>query len=237
MYHGRKRRILLIEPDVVLANLLAQDFGQAGYEVVREASGRAGLESALGVNVDLVLIDIPLPGIDGFVSVREIVRRKPQVPVVILTALNKREDVLYGFASGAADYVTKPFDLDVLRARIEASLRRASRLTVCSPSQNDGILEAGNLSLDRKNHLLRTPAGEIRLNPKENDLLSLLLSQPGHLFPRSAILEAVWHESRVSSSRSLDVHVRRVRAKLETLGARVRIETVRGVGHRVVIST
>jgi DNA-binding response OmpR family regulator len=165
---------------------------------------------------------------------REIIRRKPALPIIMLTARSERETVLEGFGLGADDYITKPFDLDVLLARIAARLRRTpSGFAVPSAVPDGGSLSTGDLILDRDAHVARTPSGEVPLNPKEYDLLELLLSRPGHLFPREEIVERVWRQRYMPASRSLDVHVRRLRVKLEGINSRVELQTVRGVGYRL----
>jgi DNA-binding response OmpR family regulator len=233
-----KKCILLVEDDPTISDLVAYNLRRAGYDVVQEHNGRAGLQTALARSVDLVLMDLMLPGLDGMAASREIVRRKPALPIIMLTARSERETILEGFELGADDYITKPFDLDVLLARIRARLRRApagiavgARVTRDEPS--GGSLTTGDLTLDRDAHTARGPQGEIALNPKEYDLLELLLSHPGHLFPREEIVERVWRQHYAPASRSLDVHIRRLRAKLERVGAGVELQTVRGVGYRL----
>jgi DNA-binding response OmpR family regulator len=223
--------ILLVEDDVTISELLAYNLRRAGFEVLQEHNGRAGLETALSHNVDLVLMDLMLPGIDGMTASREIARRKPGLPLIMLTARSERETILEGFASGADDYVTKPFDLDLLLARIHARLRRSSSSP--GPSAQDPAVSVGDLVLDDNAHSASTARGRASLNRKEYELLALLLTRPGRLFSREEIVEQVWHQRYVPASRSLDVHVRRVRQKLEEIGAEVTIQTVRGVGYRL----
>jgi len=180
-------------------------------------------------------MDLMLPGLDGMTATREIVRRKPALPIIMLTARTERENMLEGFDIGAADYITKPFDLDLLLARIQACLRRSTAPGSGRRAETAGpLVSTGDLVLDRDAHVIRTPAGETPLNPKEHDLLELLLSQPGHLFPREEIVQRVWRHRYLPASRSLDVHVRRLRAKLEEVQANVSLETVRGIGYRIV---
>ncbi len=223
--------ILLVEDDATISDLLAYNLKRAGYEVLQEGNGRAGLEAALTHQVDLVLMDLMLPGLDGMTAAREIHRRKPGIPLIMLTARGERETVLEGFESGADDYVTKPFDLDVLLARIAARLRRAAATSPAEAAATAVVLE--DLVLDSDAHQVRTHRGEVALNPKEHDLLALLLSQPGHLFPREEIVQKVWHQRYSPASRTLDVHVRHVRSKLEQIDAKVTILAVRGVGYRL----
>jgi len=145
-----QKRILLVEDDATISDLVAYNLRRAGYEVLQEHNGRAGLETALANNVDLVLMDLMLPGLDGMAASREIVRRKPQLPIIMLTARSERETVLEGFDSGADDYITKPFDLDVLLARIQARLRRApAGIAVAGPPSEGNTLGACRKKPDR----------------------------------------------------------------------------------------
>jgi DNA-binding response OmpR family regulator len=246
MAESEKKRILLVEDDATISDLVAYNLRRAGYEVLQEHNGRAGLETALTQSMDLVLMDLMLPGLDGMAVTREIVRRKPSLPVIMLTARSERETVLEGFDLGADDYITKPFDLDVLLARIQARLRRApggiavatgpADASAAVPGQTGspgGLLSTGDLTLDRDAHSVSGPKGTVDLNPKEHDLLELLVSRPGRLFPREEIVERVWHQRYSPASRSLDVHIRRLRAKLDEIGAKVELQTVRGVGYRL----
>ena len=226
--------VLLVEDDATISDLLAYNLRRAGYRVIQEYTGRAGVEAALGQKVDLVLMDLMLPGLDGMSASREIVRAKPRVPIIIVSALTEREKLLQGFAVGVDDYVTKPFDLEVLLARISASLRRASNGGAASKTErNDGSIQIGELIIDTDTRSLRTPAGEVPLTPKEHGLLQLLLAQPGHLFSREEITESVWHHRYIASSRTLDVHMRRVRDKLREVQAEFTVQAVRGVGYRL----
>jgi two-component system, OmpR family, alkaline phosphatase synthesis response regulator PhoP len=234
MMEPEPRRILLVEDDATISDLLAYNLKRAGYEVLQEHNGRTGLETALNTSVDLVLMDLMLPGLDGISASREISRRKPGLPIIMLTARSEREVMLEGFESGADDYITKPFDLDLLLARIQAALRRARPAAAAARAvSTDAPVSTGDLQLDADEHVVRTSRGQASLSPKEFDLLELLLSQPGRLFPREEIVERVWHHRYSGTARYLDVHVRHVRAKLDEVGADLSIQTVRGVGYRV----
>lgn len=222
-------RLLLIEDDQTIAALLAYNLRQAGYEVRQECDGRAGLKAALASEVDLVLIDLMLPEIDGMTVSREISRAKPDVPLIIITATTEREAMLGGFESGADDFITKPFDLDELLARIAVRLRRAAS----ARGRADGSVSLEGLRLDPDAHVLSAPGGDTFLKPKEYDLLELLTSRPGHLFRREEITRRVWHQEYTSTSRTLDVHVRHIRVRLEQVDAPFTIQNVRGVGYRI----
>jgi DNA-binding response OmpR family regulator len=179
-------------------------------------------------------MDLMLPGLDGMSASREIARAKPQVPIIIVSALTEREKLLQGFAVGVDDYVTKPFDLEVLLARISASLRRAANgAPAAAGERSEGQMQVGDLVIDADTRSLRTPVGEVPLTPKEHGLLQLLLAEPGHLFSREEITESVWHHRYIASSRTLDVHMRRVRDKLREVQADFTVQAVRGVGYRL----
>lgn len=224
--------LLIVEDDPTIADLLAYNLRRAGYLVIEERDGRRGLHSALACDVDLVLLDLMLPELDGMSVSREIAQRKPDLPIIMLTARREREAMLEGFDSGADDYLVKPFDLDELLLRIAARLRRRPG---ASATPTDGEPPAlGDLMLDTNARMLRTSSQEVPLKPMEHDLLELLLSQPGHLFRREEIVRRVWHQQYIPESRTLDVHVRHVRRKLEEIGAPVTIQTIRGVGYRAV---
>lgn len=237
MAEPKQRRILLVEDDPTISELVAYNLRRAGYDVLQEGNGRAGVQRALAEKVDLVLMDLMLPGLDGLTASREIVRRKPDLPVIIVTARSERETMLEGFKLGADDYITKPFDIDLLLARIEARLRRApGGIVITGPTGGGGTISTGDLTLDRDARSIRAAMGEVQLNPKEYDLMELLLSQPGHLFTREEITQRVWQQRYLAASRTLDVHVRRLRSKLQQVGAGVELQTVRGVGFRLAPS-
>ncbi len=225
--------VLLVEDDATISDLLAYNLRREGYRVLQEYNGRAGLEVALGEAVDLVLMDLMLPVLDGMSASREILRVKPRVPIIIVSALTDRQKLLQGFALGADDYVTKPFDLEVLLARISASLRRVSGGVASAGALAEGSVQVGELVIDTDTRSLRTPAREVPLTPMEHSLLQLLLAQPGHLYSREEITESVWHHRYIASSRTLDVHLRRVRDKLREVQAEFTVQAVRGVGYRL----
>jgi DNA-binding response OmpR family regulator len=228
------RRILVVEDDPTISDLLAYNLQRAGYDVRKERTGRGGLEAALAGAADLVLLDLMLPGLDGIAVSKEIKRQRPALPIIMLTARGERETMLSGFEAGADDYVTKPFDMDVLLARIQARLRTLTTGFLMAPPATATALF--DITLDRDAHVVRGPHGSAALKPKEFDLLELLGSAPGHLFPREEIVERVWRHRYLPGSRSLDVHVRRLREKLESMGSTASLETVRGVGYRLTES-
>lgn len=228
-----QRCLLVVEDDPTIADLLTYNLRHAGYQVIEERDGRRGLHSALACDVDLVLLDLMLPELDGMSVSREIALRKPELPIIMLTAQRDREVMLEGFDSGADDYVVKPFDLDELLLRIAARLRRLPS-SAGAPSPDESFAELGDFALDTDAHVMRSGGRDVGLKPMELNLLQLLLSQPGHLFRREEIVRRVWHQQYMPESRTLDVHVRHVRRKLEEIEAPVTIQTIRGVGYRVI---
>ena len=228
-----KTCVLLVEDDVTISDLLAYNLKRAGYRVMQEYNGRTGVQTALSHSVDLVLMDLMLPGLDGMSASREILRVKPRLPVIIVTALTDREKLLQGFTLGVDDYVTKPFDMEVLLARISASLRRAANGTDPSALERDVPVATDGLIIDPDTRSLRTRTKEVPLTPKEHGLLQLLLAQPGHLYTREEITESVWHHRYIGSSRTLDVHMRRLRTKLRDAQTGFTVQAVRGVGYRL----
>ncbi|MHB9150209.1 MAG: response regulator transcription factor [Thermoleophilia bacterium] len=218
-----------MEDDPTISDLLTYNLRRAGYEVRQERSGTAGLEAALAGEGDLVLLDLMLPGLDGISAAREIRRRRPDLPVIMLTARNDKETVLRGFEAGADDFITKPFDMDELLARIQARLRAGGGTAVAR-----GPLHLGNATLDPDDRTLSGPTATVGLKPREFELMELFLAEPGKLLTREDIVERVWHHRYLAGSRSLDVHIRRIRHKLAQAGCDVLIVTTRGVGYRVV---
>ena len=227
------RSLLLVEDDATIAELLAYNLRQAGYEVIHERDGRAGVHAALSYDVDLVLMDLMLPELDGLAASREIARRRPRLPIIMLTARRDRESVLKGFAAGADDYIVKPFDLDEVLARIAARLRRSADRPDTDGPDLCAPVPLGGLRLDGDAYTLRLGSDAVPLKPKEYELLALLFSEPGHLFRREEIIQRVWHQQYIPGSRTLDVHMRHLRVKLDDVGATVTIRAVRGVGYRL----
>ena len=228
------RFLLLVEDDATIADLLVYNLKRAGYEVFHERDGRAGVHAALSYDIDLVLMDLMLPELDGLAASREIARHRPDLPIIMLTARRDKATILEGFEAGADDYIVKPFDLDELLARIAARLKRSADVPEAEPDvPSPWPVDLMGLTVDSDARVLKGANGETALTPKEFDLLELLLSEPGHLFSREEIVQKVWHHQYSSGSRTLDVHVRQVRARLEEVGAAVTIYATRGVGYRV----
>lgn len=223
--------ILLIEDDATLAETLRYNLEREGYAVLFAADGIQGLELARRECPDLLVLDVMLPRLDGF-SVCRILRQESDVPIIMLTARQDEVDRIAGLELGADDYVSKPFSLGELLARVRAILRRTERRPT-TPTTNREILEAGDLRIDAKSRRAWRSGQELSLPQKEFDLLTCLIRNRGIALSRDLLLERVWGFDFLGDSRTVDVHVRWLREKIEANPASpCYIQTVRGVGYR-----
>ena len=216
-------RILLVEDEEKLARMVELELTYEGYGVEKAPDGRAGLELALSGQFDLVLLDIMLPRMSGMEVLRRL-RKESQVPVIMLTARDSVVDKVSGLDSGADDYVTKPFAIEELLARIRAALRGRG-------SREGALLTAGPLAMDVDRHQVTVAGREVELTKKEFDLLRCLLENRGRVLTREALLDSVWGFDFVGETNSVDVYIRFLRSKIdEAFGVKL-IHTVRGVGY------
>ncbi len=228
---GAERRVLIVEDEANLAEALRYSLEAEGYHVMAAADGLRGLELARGDSPDLVILDVMLPGLDGLELCR-LLRRESDVPVLMLTARGEEVDRVVGLELGADDYVTKPFSMRELLARVRAMLRRP-RTGTTPASVPHQVLRAGELELDVEAHRARLGGQELDLKPREFDLLALFMGSPGRAFTREQILDRLWGHDYVGDVRTVDVHVRWLREKTEASPSHpARIITVRGVGYR-----
>ena len=218
--NGAKKRILIIEDEKNIAQVEAFNLMQAGYEVENAYDGEEGLKKALRGAYDLILLDIMLPKMDGFTVCRGI-RMRLDTPIIMVTAKEEEIDHIMGLDLGADDYVTKPFSVNVLLARIKANIRRASGESVEKRPETAGEPESGvitvrDLKIDCAKYLVTKKGQEISLSKIEYDLVSFLASNAGKPFSRDALLEKVWgYEDFYGDKRTVDVTISRLRAKLE----------------------
>ena len=220
-------RVLLVEDDSSIRETTALGLGAAGFRVTGAADGREGLAEFRSRPYDLVVLDVMLPVLDGLEVCRQI-RRESQVPILMLSARNDTVDVVVGLEVGADDYVTKPFELAELVARVRAAIRRAAS------SNESQALAVGDLELDPAAHRVRKGGSEILLTATEFRLLLELARRPGQVFTRELLLQRVWGYEYLGDSRLVDVAVQRLRSKIEDDPSRPRlIGTVRGVGYRL----
>ena len=217
-------RLLLVEDDEAIAAPLARALARDGHAVDAVSTGEAALDRFRHGGLDLVILDVGLPGIDGVEVCRQIRRTAPDLPVVMLTARSEELDTVLGLDAGADDYVTKPFRLAELLARVRANLRRAP--------EGDELVE-GPVRIDIAARQVWVDGCEMALSPKEFDLLALLMRRAGTVVTREQIMEEVWDEHWFGSTKTLDVHVSWLRRKLDDDPAEPRcITTIRGVGFR-----
>jgi DNA-binding response OmpR family regulator len=217
--------VLIVEDDQTLLETLAYNLGREGYDVLRASDGISALNSAREHKPDLIVLDIMLPELDGLTVCRTL-RHESSVPIVLLTARSGEVDRIVGLDSGADDYIVKPFSLGEFSARLRAVMRRGSR----GPSIK---LESGDLVLDLLAHRALREGHVLELPPKEFDLLAELIRHKGAVLTRDLLLQQVWGYDFGGDSRTVDVHVRGLREKIEPDPANpTRIETVRGIGYR-----
>lgn len=227
------KHILLVDDDTLLRRSLAFNLEQAGYTATTAANAEDALAMARRNPPDLVLLDIGLPGMDGLDALRHL-KETLSLPVIFLTARRRELDEVLGLELGADDYVTKPFDMDVLLAHIKAVLRRADRTSSASQSEHLAPISIGDLTIDPLAHTVTLGAKNIALSPREFDLLHTLAQEPGRVFSVDELLGRVWGAEFIGQPQVVYVHIRWLREKLENDPNRPsRILTVRRVGYKL----
>lgn len=235
-------KVLVVEDDTTLLETLEYNLQRQGYEVFKAENGRDALTLARKHLPDLIVLDVMLPGLDGF-EVCRILRKELSVPIIMLTARSEEVDKIVGLEMGADDYLTKPFSMRELVARVKALLRRVKLVREEFAAEQeteeplaktpDATLVFGNLAIDQNRREVRLDDTVLRLKPKEFELLLFLARHEGMALSRDLILERVWGWSYDGNSRTVDVHVRWLREKIEAApGSASRIVTVRGIGYR-----
>lgn len=228
------RKILIIEDDPDIAKLIMMHVQEAGYDAVHADSGEQGLQKFAQVEADLLVLDLMLPGIDGLEVCKRIRKQNEQVPVLMLTAKSTELDRVLGLELGADDYLTKPFSVVELMARIKAMFRRVDALSASSlQSPEQEIFKFKNLSIDVIRHKVTSSQGEIDLTAREFDLLLFLASSPERVFSRAQLLDAVWGYDHDGYEHTVNTHINRLRIKIEKDPANpVYVQTVWGVGYK-----
>jgi len=231
------RAVLVVDDEPTLRETLAEALAADGLEVVTAADGREALERFRSSKPDLVLLDLMLPGLSG-IEVCRILRRESSVPIIMLTARDSEIDKVVGLELGADDYVTKPFSLRELLARVRAQLRRLDGAE--REPRSDGAVAGGgpaqsrigDVSVDLAGHRILREGRELPVKPKAFELLAFLLRHPGQVFDRDQLLEKVWGYDYAGETRTVDVHVHWLRAAIEPDPAQPRyLQTIRGVGY------
>lgn len=231
MADSRPSLVLVVEDEPGLADSVRYSLEAEGFEVIVAADGVEALEKAR-TGPDLILLDLMLPGMSGLDVCRQ-VRRFSDVPIVMLTAKDSEADKVAGLELGADDYVTKPFSMRELVARVRAHLRRAARTGVLAESNE--VLVGGPIELDIDAHVTRVDGDPVELRPKEFELLESLMRRKNRLSARHTLIDEVWGPSYFGDTKTLDVHIKRLREKLEKDSKRpVHIVTVRGLGYKFV---
>ncbi|PVU83313.1 DNA-binding response regulator [Cellulomonas sp. WB94] len=227
-------RILLVEDEESYRDPLTYQLTREGFEVVTAATGPEALVAWEDGGADLVLLDLMLPGMSG-TEVCRWLRARSDVPVIMLTAKDGEIDKVVGLELGADDYVTKPYSFRELLARVRAVLRRGSIGTAEPVTEpDDGTLEVGPVRLDVERHTVHVHGELVAFPLKEFDLLELLMRNAGRVLTRGQLIDRVWGSDYVGDTKTLDVHVKRVRAKIETDPANpVLLQTVRGLGYKL----
>ena len=226
-----KSRILIVEDEVSLADSVRYNLEREGYDVMVSHDGAAGLMAARDFRPDLVILDLMTPSMHGFDVLRGI-RSRSTVPVIILTAKDAEADKVAGLELGADDYVTKPFSMLELVSRVRAGLRRAGLGNVDEPDVED-LLVGGPVELDVARHTTRICDEEVQLRPKEFALLETLMRRKGRLVTRESLMAEVWGYDYFGDTKTLDVHIKRLRKKIEADPKKpVLIVTVRGIGYK-----
>jgi DNA-binding response OmpR family regulator len=217
-------RILVVEDDRRLARQLKKGLDEQGHSTTLAFEGNEGLEAARFGKFDVVVLDVMLPGLDGFSIVRRLRQNEAGTPILLLTARDTPDDVITGLDAGADDYLTKPFSFKVLLARLRALARRKQ----VEPRTQ---LQIADLALDPATHEVRRAASSISLSRTEFIILELLMRNTGRVITRTRLIEAVWGHDRDVQSNTLDVFIRQLRTKVEVSGSVKLIHTIRGVGY------
>lgn len=222
-------KILVVEDEESFRDALAFVLSKEGFEVKLVNDGQAAVETFEKEGADLILLDLMLPGINGLEVCRNI-RAKSSVPIIMVTAKNEEIDKVIGLELGADDYVTKPFSSRELVARIRAVLRRGSDV---EPVNEYGVLEVGPVRIDVDRHSVSVRGEQVSLPLKEFDLLELLVRNSGRVLTRGQLIDRVWGNNYVGDTKTLDVHIKRLRAKIEKDPAEpTHLLTVRGLGYK-----
>jgi len=222
-------KVLIIEDEETLLFTLAHSLKREGYTVVTASRGDDGLKLAREQHPDLILLDVMLPGIDG-IQVCRLLRRDSDVPIIMLTALGGERDRVAGLDTGADDYMPKPFGMRELMARVRALLRRSGPRS--QPDTGPSIVISGDLQVDRERREVLRGGKVLRMKPKEFELLLFFLQHPGRVFSREQILDEVWGYDFYGGPRTVDVHIRWLRQKIEDDAANPeRLRTIRGSGY------
>ena len=221
--------ILIIEDEYSLADAVAETLKNENFNVCIKTNGEDGEDEALTESYDLILLDVMLPKKNGFDILRYLRQEKIKTPIIMLTAKSEMDDKLNGLEHGADDYITKPFSMRELIARIRAVLKRSNNI------DNTDLLEFDDISLDLKNAKLKCNDNEIQIAGKELELLEQLLLNKNQILSRDTILERIWGFESDSEYNNVEVYITFIRRKLKLIGSKVNIKAVRGIGYKLEV--
>ncbi len=229
-------RILVVEDEPDIADLIRVNLAELGMPIVHKDNGQQGLDIALQEEFSLLILDIMLPQVNGLDICRQVRERKPEQAIIMLTAKNSETDRVLGLELGADDYMTKPFSVRELQARVRSQLRKVSLMRSIADGKNnqsDAPLQIGHLTIDQKTHQVRLQEQELELTATEFDLLLHLASHPNQVFSRAQLLESVWGYHHSGYEHTVNSHINRLRAKIEQDATVPSIvQTVWGVGYK-----
>lgn len=230
------QKILIVEDEPTLARLLSYNLTQEGYEIKVLDHGGDGYQSALNHTYDLIVLDIMLPGMNGFEILSKLRQKGIKTPIIILTARNAEEEVVQGLKYGADDYITKPFGVAELLARVSAVMRRTQLEDTVYDKNHSGdkVIIAGDLKIFPEKYEVMLSGDSISLRPKEFEVLLYLVQRPGVVVTRDDLMNIVWGFDYIGGQRTVDVHVSSLRKKLEMNQQSVQIDSIRGVGYKLV---
>jgi len=232
-FGNRKLTLLVIEDDENILTAINEYFTRAGYNVRTAEDGLAGVQAALNDRPDAIVLDLMLPKIDGLSVCRELREKAAYIPILMLTAKDDVVDKVLGLEMGADDYITKPFSLRELEARIKSVLRRVRAATRAEGTSEEAPIVRGRLRIDPAKREVSVGDRQVELTPKEFELLRLFASNPGRVFPRKYLLEKIWDYSYEGYDRTIDSHINRLRAKIEDNPETPQLVlTVWGIGYK-----
>ena len=224
-------KVLIVEDERAIVEILKFNLTREGYETLEALDGETGLELGRTADPDLILLDVMLPKMDGFEICRTLRAEGSTVPILMLTAREEENDKVFGLEAGADDYITKPFSMRELLARVKANIRRRSLDVAAAPVQ-PAAASSGELVLDAANYAVTKNGTAVELTQKEFDLLRYLMAEPDKVFSREALMQEVWNYGYYGDMRTVDVTIRRLREKIEDDPSKPRyILTKRGVGY------
>ena len=229
MLSNNGKSILVVDDNDSIRSMVRNYLGKKGYGVIEASDGVQGLEKGLSLKSGVIVLDVMMPGMDGF-KVCHLLREKGvTIPIIMLTERTRIEDKVTGFTEGADDYLGKPFDPVELELRIQALFRREPD----SQTTSDSVIRRGDLELDLKRHKVKLGDREVLLTPMEFSILRFLASNPGHVYSRQDILAAIWETAYEGYKRNIDPHVNRLRTKIEENPKKPKhVLTVWGVGYK-----